>query len=73
VRDEFQLHYLVNVATNQPCCKISKLIGFRHFIGGLLALASLNHACWDHVPAFPQTLTTMVFGHSSLRWLEISP
>ena len=43
-----------------------------HDIGGLLAFASLNRAYWDLVPAFPQTLTTMVFGHSSLRWLEIS-
>src|SRR5881296_2920194 len=30
------------------------LIRFRHFIGGSLALASLNLACRDHVPAFPQ-------------------
>jgi hypothetical protein len=43
-----------------------RLISFRHFIGGLLALASLNLASRDLVPAFPQTLTTMVFGHTSL-------
>src|ERR1700756_2528050 len=30
------------------------LIRFRHFIGGSLALASLNLACRDHVPTFPQ-------------------
>jgi hypothetical protein len=32
----------------------SALIRFRHFIGGLLALASLNRACRDLAPAFPQ-------------------
>ena len=31
-----------------------RLISFRHFIGGSLALASLNRACRDLVPAFPQ-------------------
>src|SRR6202008_1831040 len=31
-----------------------RLIRFRHFIDGSLALASLNLACRDHVPAFPQ-------------------
>src|SRR6266705_7089528 len=31
-----------------------RLIRFRHFIDGLLSLASLNRACRDHVPAFPQ-------------------
>jgi hypothetical protein len=31
-----------------------RLIRFRHFIGGLLALASLNLACRDQVPTFPQ-------------------
>ena len=31
-----------------------RLIRFRHFIDGSLALASLNLACQDHVPAFPQ-------------------
>src|SRR4249919_3491663 len=30
------------------------LIRFRHFINGSLALASLNRACRDHLPAFPQ-------------------
>jgi hypothetical protein len=33
---------------------LARLIRFRHFIDGLLALASLNLACQDHVPAFPQ-------------------
>src|SRR6201986_3349097 len=31
-----------------------RLIRFRHFINGSLALASLNLACRDQVPAFPQ-------------------
>src|SRR6266571_9501416 len=30
------------------------LIRFRHFIGGSLALVSLNLACREHVPTFPQ-------------------
>jgi hypothetical protein len=59
------------VATSLPPFLVF-ILTLRHFIGGLLAFASLNHACWDLVPAFPQTLTTMVFGHSGLRWLEIS-
>src|ERR1700750_1827479 len=46
------------------------LIRFRHFIGVSLALASLNLACRDHVPTFPQRsppslLTTAACG--SLR------
>src|SRR5262249_27735720 len=31
-----------------------RLIGFRHFTDGSLALASLNHACRDLVPTFLQ-------------------
>src|SRR5262249_32668288 len=31
-----------------------RLISFRHFISGLLAFASLNRACRDLAPAFPQ-------------------
>src|SRR3954454_24341743 len=31
-----------------------RLIRFRHFIDGSLALASLNLACRDQVPTFPQ-------------------
>src|SRR6516225_11882280 len=27
---------------------------FRHFTGGSFTLASLNRACWNHVPTFPQ-------------------
>src|SRR5438094_3014213 len=33
---------------------LHRLIRFRHFIDGSLALASLNLACRDHVPTFPQ-------------------
>jgi hypothetical protein len=36
------------------------------------ALASLNHACWDHRPNVSETFTTIAFDDSSLRWLEIS-
>src|SRR5947208_9441868 len=44
-----------------------RLIRFRHFIDGSLALASLNLACRDHVPTFPQCsppslLTTVARG-----------
>src|SRR6516165_4320980 len=31
-----------------------RLNRFRHFCGGSLALAFLDRACWDLVPAFPQ-------------------
>jgi hypothetical protein len=47
-----------------------RLISFRHFISGLLALASLNRACRNHVPA-SATLTTIAFDNGNLRWLEI--
>jgi hypothetical protein len=45
---------------------------FRHFIDGLLALASLDLACRDHRPGVSATLTTTAFNRSSLRWLAIS-
>jgi hypothetical protein len=45
---------------------------FRHFIDGLLALASLDLACRDHCPGVSATLTTTAFNRSSLRWLAIS-
>ena len=48
-----------------------RLSKFRRFCSGSLALASLDHACRDHRPGFSATLTTMAFGHSSLRWLGI--
>src|SRR6267143_3581032 len=47
-------------------------IRFRHFIDGLLALASLNLACRNLVPAFPQRSPAIAFDDSSLRWLGIS-
>src|SRR6516164_8074974 len=48
-----------------------RLNRFRHFCGGSLALASLNLACRNLVPAFSATFTTITFNDSSLRWLEI--
>src|SRR5262249_59907289 len=44
-----------------------RLNRFRHFCGGSLALPSLDRACWDLVPAFPQRapprlLTAAAFG-----------
>jgi hypothetical protein len=49
-----------------------RLFSFRHFISGLLALASLNRACRNHCPGASATLTTIAFDNGSLRWLEIS-
>src|SRR5208282_1363507 len=49
-----------------------RLSRFRHVISGLLAFASLDHACRDHRPGVSATLTTTAFSRSSLRWLEIS-
>jgi hypothetical protein len=49
-----------------------RLISFRHFISGLLALASLNHARRKHCPGASATLTTIAFDNGGLRWLEIS-
>src|SRR5215469_8262669 len=41
-----------------------------HFCSGSLALASLNLACRNLVPAFPQCSLPSLFDDSSLRWLE---
>jgi hypothetical protein len=49
-----------------------RLISFRHFISGLLALASLNRAYRNHCPGASATLTTIAFDNGGLRWLEIS-
>jgi hypothetical protein len=49
-----------------------RLISFRHFISGLLALASLNRACRNHRPGASAMLTTIAFDNGGLRWLEIS-
>ena len=46
-----------------------RLIRFRHFIDGSLALASLNLAC-RIMSGVSATLTTIAFDDSSLRWLE---
>jgi hypothetical protein len=43
---------------------------FRHFIDGLLALASSDHTCRDRVLAFAATLTTVAFDDRSLQWFE---
>jgi hypothetical protein len=48
-----------------------RLIRFRHFCDGSLALASLDRACRDHRPGVSATLTTTALDRSSLRWLEI--
>jgi hypothetical protein len=48
-----------------------RLIRFRRFCSGSLALASLDLACRDHCPDVSATLTTTAFDRSSLRWLGI--
>src|ERR1700692_2539042 len=49
-----------------------RLIRFRHFIDGSLALASLKRACRDHSPDVSAALTTVAFDQSGPRWLGIS-
>ena len=49
-----------------------RLIAFRHFNSGSLALASLNHACRTPWSDFSATFTTVAFDQGSLRWLEIN-
>src|ERR1700730_17282778 len=49
-----------------------RLIRFRHFIDGSLALASLNRTCRDHRPSVSAALTTVAFDQSGPRWLGIS-
>jgi len=49
-----------------------RLIRFRRFCSGSLALASLDHACLSFCPDLTATLTTTAFDRSSLQWLEIS-
>ena len=41
-------------------------LNFRHFISGSLALASLNHACRDHVSTFPQRSPPSLFCRQQL-------
>src|SRR6266851_10465476 len=47
-----------------------RLIRFRHFIDGSLALASLNLTRRDIVPPLTATLTTIAFDDSSLQRFE---
>src|SRR5262245_39842761 len=49
-----------------------RLISFRRFRSGSLALASLDHACRDHVPTFPRRSPPQLFDRSSSRWFGIS-
>jgi hypothetical protein len=49
-----------------------RLISFRRFRSGSLALASLDHTCRDHCPDFSTTLATTAFDRSSLWRLGIS-
>ena len=48
------------------------LIRLRHFIDGLLTLASLDLACRDHSPDVSTTLTTTAFDRSGSWWLGIN-
>jgi hypothetical protein len=51
-------------------CFGSRLIRFRQFIGGSLALASLNLTRRDILPTLTATLTTIAFDDSSLQRFE---
>src|SRR5262245_34121112 len=46
---------------------------FRQFIDGSLALASLNRACWDHVPTFPQRLPPSLLTTAACGGLRSAP
>src|SRR6516164_8469627 len=50
-----------------------RLIGFRHFIDGSLALASLNLACRDQVPTFPQRSPPSLFTTAACGGLRPAP
>src|ERR1019366_4562501 len=50
-----------------------RLIRFRHFIDGLLALASLNLACRNLVPAFPQRSPPSLFTTAACGGLRPEP
>src|SRR6516225_4141186 len=49
------------------------LIGFRHFCSGLLALASLNLACRDLVPTFPQRSLPLLLTTAACGGLRSAP
>src|SRR5258707_6473000 len=50
-----------------------RLIRFRHFIGGSLALASLNLACRNPVPAFPQRSPPLLLTTAACGGLRSTP
>jgi hypothetical protein len=50
-----------------------RLIRFRHFIDGSLALASLNRACRDHVPTFPQRSPSSLLTTAACGGLRSTP
>src|SRR5271165_5110836 len=50
-----------------------RLIRFRHFIDGSLALASLNLACRNLVPAFPQRSPPLVLTTAACGGLRSVP
>ena len=50
-----------------------RLISFRHFIGGLLALASLNRACRNRVPASPQRSPPLLLTTAACGGLRSAP
>src|ERR1700681_2327471 len=50
-----------------------RLIRFRHFIDGSLALASLNLACRNLVPTFPQRSPPLLLTTAACGGLRSSP
>src|SRR5260370_42190352 len=50
-----------------------RLISFRHFISGLLALVSLNRACQNHVPAIPQRSQPLLLTMAACGGLRSAP
>jgi hypothetical protein len=54
-------------------CEISGLIGFRHFHSALLALASLNLACRNLVPTFPQRSLPLLLTTAACGGLRSTP
>src|SRR5262245_953173 len=50
-----------------------RLISFRRFISGSLALALLNRACPDHAPAFPQRSPLLLLTTAACGGLRSAP
>src|SRR5258708_8138372 len=50
-----------------------RLIRFRHVISGSLTLASLNLACRDHVPAFPQRSPPLLLTTAACGGMRSTP